>query len=163
MMKRKAEGQSLVEFALVIPLFLAFMVGILDGTRLLFTYNELQEAAHAGARWGSVNVGRLPWGDASNFGNATGTYTGSTSGITLTTGISSTVVGQVNSKLAAVNLAATNIDISSTDPMTQESGTLDGAFRITPVTVTVSYTFVPIISFGHVRIPLTGRATYYHE
>jgi Flp pilus assembly protein TadG len=158
----RKEGQSLVEFALVLPVFIAIMAGLLDGTRMLFTYNELQEAARAGARWGAVNVGRDPWGNSNNVGNGPCTAC-PTTGITLTSGISSTIVGQVTRKLIAVDPALTTIDIDSTGAYTSEADTQDGAFRINPVTVTVSYTFKPVLGFGHMNINLVGRNAQHHE
>ena len=164
-MMKTTKGQSLVEFALVIPLFLMLVAGLLDGTRMLFTYNELQEAAHAGARWGAVNVGRTPWGALSYCGNSPtySPYPTSTCSITATGGISSTILGQVNNKLIAIDKTQTTVDITSTAGITSEVGAQDGAFRIDPVTVTVSYKFKPVLGFGHFGINLTGSAVAYHE
>ena len=44
----------MAEFALVLPLFVLLLVGIIDGGRMVFTSNHLAEAAREGARWGSV-------------------------------------------------------------------------------------------------------------
>jgi Flp pilus assembly protein TadG len=44
----------MVEFALVLPLFVLLLLGIIDGGRLIFVGNSLSEAAREGARWGSV-------------------------------------------------------------------------------------------------------------
>src|SRR5205823_15021524 len=141
---KTTKGQSLVEFALVIPLFLMLVAGLLDGTRMLFTYNELQEAAHAGARWGAVNVGRTPWGTYAPLnplgcGNAPGSYSNASTCLSLSGGITSTIVGQAASKLIAIDKTQTTVGISTTAGITSEVGTQDGAFRIDPVTVTVSY------------------------
>ena len=48
-------GQALVEFALVIPLFLVLLVGIFDLGRAVFAYNTLTNAAREGARIAIVN------------------------------------------------------------------------------------------------------------
>lgn len=50
----RTRGQALVEFALVVPLFLLVVFGIIDGGRLIFINNSLSEATRDGARWGSV-------------------------------------------------------------------------------------------------------------
>jgi Flp pilus assembly protein TadG len=47
-------GQSLVEFAVVLPIFILVLVGIIDGGRVIFAGNSLSQAAREGARWGSV-------------------------------------------------------------------------------------------------------------
>jgi hypothetical protein len=50
----ESRGQALAEFALVLPIFLLILFGIIDGGRLVFTNNHLAEAAREGSRWGSV-------------------------------------------------------------------------------------------------------------
>lgn len=48
-------GQALVEFALVIPIFLLLLVAIFDLGRAVFAYNTLTNAAREGARLAIVN------------------------------------------------------------------------------------------------------------
>jgi Flp pilus assembly protein TadG len=43
-------GQSLVEFALILPVLLLIFMGILDFGRAVFAYNALSNAAREGAR-----------------------------------------------------------------------------------------------------------------
>jgi hypothetical protein len=52
--EREHAGQALAEFALVLPIFLLILFGIVDGGRMVFTNNHLSEAAREGSRWGSV-------------------------------------------------------------------------------------------------------------
>jgi Flp pilus assembly protein TadG len=47
---RRPRGQSLVEFALVLPIFLLVMMGIIDFGRAIFSYNSLSNATRDGAR-----------------------------------------------------------------------------------------------------------------
>jgi hypothetical protein len=51
---RRKRGQAMAEFALVLPIFLLILFGIIDGGRMIFVSNQLSEAARDGARWGSV-------------------------------------------------------------------------------------------------------------
>jgi hypothetical protein len=51
----RGRGQSLVEFALVIPLFLLILIGVFDLGRGVFAYNTLTNAAREGARMAIVN------------------------------------------------------------------------------------------------------------
>ena len=51
----KARGQSLVEFALVLPLFLVLVMGIFDLGLAVFSYNSITNAAREGARLAIVN------------------------------------------------------------------------------------------------------------
>jgi Flp pilus assembly protein TadG len=53
---RRDEGaQSLVEFALVLPVFLLVVFGILDLARAVWQENELAFAAREGTRWAIVH------------------------------------------------------------------------------------------------------------
>ena len=53
--RRRAPGQALVEFALVIPIFLLIFVALFDLGSAVFTYNSLTNAAREGARLAIVN------------------------------------------------------------------------------------------------------------
>lgn len=49
--RRKRSGaQSLVEFALVAPIFLMLIFGLIEGGRLLYAYNTVNHAAQESAR-----------------------------------------------------------------------------------------------------------------
>ena len=52
---RLERGQALVEFALVIPIFLLLLVGLFDLGRAVFAFNTLTNAAREGARLAIVN------------------------------------------------------------------------------------------------------------
>jgi len=52
----KEKGQSLVEMALVVMIFLFLLFGILEFGRAVWTYNTIIQATRAGARWAVVNV-----------------------------------------------------------------------------------------------------------
>ena len=54
-MRRPARGQSLVEFALVLPIFLILILGILDFGRAVAAYNSVSNGARSGARVAIVN------------------------------------------------------------------------------------------------------------
>ncbi|MBN1147600.1 MAG: pilus assembly protein [Anaerolineales bacterium] len=51
---RKESGQSLVEFAFGLVMLLILVVGIVDGSRALFTYLAMRDAAQEGALFGST-------------------------------------------------------------------------------------------------------------
>jgi hypothetical protein len=56
-MKRKEHGQGLVEFALILPVFLMLIMGIVEFGRLMFIYNSVSTASREAARYGaSVGV-----------------------------------------------------------------------------------------------------------
>jgi Flp pilus assembly protein TadG len=51
---RRSSGQSLTEFALVLPFFAILLFGIIDLGRLVYTANAMSNGAREGARIGSV-------------------------------------------------------------------------------------------------------------
>src|SRR5262245_1235700 len=53
--RRRAGGQSLVEFALVLPIFLLLFFAVVDLGSAVFTFNSLTNAAREGARLAIVN------------------------------------------------------------------------------------------------------------
>ncbi len=54
---RGERGQSLVEFTIVIPIFLAMLFGIFDLGRVVWANNSLAQAAREGARYAIVRGG----------------------------------------------------------------------------------------------------------
>lgn len=50
MSRSRQDGATIVEFALVLMLFLTFFLGILDFARMLWTWNAANEATRWGAR-----------------------------------------------------------------------------------------------------------------
>ncbi|WP_087972495.1 TadE/TadG family type IV pilus assembly protein [Oceanobacillus rekensis] len=53
-MIRKQDGQSLVEFALVLPILLMLLVGIFDFGRILYTHLQLEMVAQESVRMGGL-------------------------------------------------------------------------------------------------------------
>jgi Flp pilus assembly protein TadG len=54
--RSRSRGQSLAEFALVVPVFLIVLFGIIDLGRFVYTANALSNAAREAARVGSVGA-----------------------------------------------------------------------------------------------------------
>ncbi len=55
--KRASRGQAMVEFALVAPIFMILLLGIVDLGRAIYGYNGASEAAREIARVASVHPG----------------------------------------------------------------------------------------------------------
>ena len=53
---RNQNGQALIEFALVLTLFLTIFAGVLDFGRLIYTKNVLDKVTREAARAGSVRI-----------------------------------------------------------------------------------------------------------
>lgn len=49
-------GAAAIEYGLILPAVLLFVIGILDTGRLLWTYTTLNRAVEAAARCGAINV-----------------------------------------------------------------------------------------------------------
>jgi Flp pilus assembly protein TadG len=54
--RSRQRGQSLVEFSLILPLFLLGFFGLIDGARLVYLNSSLSQAAREGARTGAVQA-----------------------------------------------------------------------------------------------------------
>ena len=52
---RDHRGQSLVEFALIVPIFILLLVGLFDMGRAVFAFNTINQAAREGARLAIVD------------------------------------------------------------------------------------------------------------
>jgi hypothetical protein len=57
--RRRDQGQSLVEFALVFPILILMFFGLVDGARLVYTNSQLGQAAREGARVAAVEASRM--------------------------------------------------------------------------------------------------------
>jgi Flp pilus assembly protein TadG len=53
--QRSHHGQTIVEFALIAPFFLALLFGVLDVGRAIITYNVVSNAAREGARYAAIH------------------------------------------------------------------------------------------------------------
>jgi len=53
-MNTRQRGATIVEFSFVLIIFLAFLLGVLDFSRLLYTWSVTNEATRAGARYAVV-------------------------------------------------------------------------------------------------------------
>lgn len=62
---RDRSGASAAEFALVLPLFLIFLIGTIDAGRYAWDFNRAAKATQVGARW-AVVTDIIPGGDQSN-------------------------------------------------------------------------------------------------
>ena len=81
-------GQSLVEFALVLPVFMLLVFGILDGGRAILTYNDVSQSTRNVARVASVScfdtATRCSTASGTPIGNAMAGQIGTSGPITWT-------------------------------------------------------------------------------
>ena len=53
--RRHGRGQAIVEFALILPIFVLLLVGVLDFGRAIYAYNTINNAAREGGRLATVD------------------------------------------------------------------------------------------------------------
>lgn len=70
-MRESGHGQALVEFALILPIFLMLVFGFIDTARIVFQYITLAEAAREGTRYAIVHgaASSAPSGPSANDAN----------------------------------------------------------------------------------------------
>ena len=130
-------GQSLVEFALVFPLFILLLAGMIDFGIGLYSYMTINNAARDAARLGSTMCSANPC-----TGAVAARAVNASSGLGVTTTITCNKVNPDGSKGAAVNCA---------------SGTAGKGDQVT-VQVDYSYRMVWPLGFG-TQIPMTASMT----
>jgi len=114
--RRRVYGQSLVEFALICPVFVMMVMGVVDLGRVFYTYEALANASREGARYCALHAHDLY---ASNQSSAT----------------SSRVLDEVNGTVANVSVFGSAVGQPACDTAIS-SGSL--------VTVSAQATFTPI-------------------
>lgn len=62
---RRHAGQTLVEFALVLPIFMLLFFGVIDGGRIVYMNSVLSQAAREGARTAAVEASWMGSSDPS--------------------------------------------------------------------------------------------------
>ncbi|MFQ5611021.1 MAG: TadE/TadG family type IV pilus assembly protein [Anaerolineae bacterium] len=64
-MRRRQQGQSLTEFALILPILLLLLLGIIEGARVIWAFITVQQAAREAARFavtgGPLDANGEPW------------------------------------------------------------------------------------------------------
>jgi Flp pilus assembly protein TadG len=128
---KKEVGATMTEFALVLILFLTFLLGILDFTRMLWTWNAATEATRWGAR------------------NAVVCANGST--ITLDS------MKKYLPQLTATNVKIDWYDVNGISTSCDHSNCTGVNVQITGL----NYQWLSPIGFGlHAAIPMPGFSTY---
>lgn len=136
-------GATLVEFAVVLPVFLLFLIGITDLGRAIYYQNSLENAAREGARAGIV-LQQNAW---LIDGNQTKTYPSM-----LPYQDTDTIVGRAATLMSGFDLSQAELTIDA------PQGTTRGLSM--PLTVRIEYTYSPTTSFiGVPELVLVGQST----
>lgn len=138
--KKSVRGTAMMEFALILPILLLVVFGIINFGIVMFDQAIITNAAREGARWGAVNTTSTT---KANCGPATATGNGDPC--------------QVANHYASVGLVTFGTGTVST------SSTGEGTAH-SLVTVTVTYDYKGIgYSFSIFEKQLTATAVMYHE
>jgi len=132
-MNRRERGQSMVEFALVVPIFLVIVLGIVDFGMALRAYVTIENAAREGARYGVVDCD-------------------STADVTE---IKNKVVDMSGGLLEAADVAVDADSVSSGNQNCTSSLPAAGG----TITVTATHTYNMITPLGNLVTSLSGPIT----
>lgn len=140
-MKRLAQrGAALIEFALGLLIFLMFLLGVVDFSRLLYTWTAANEATRAGARYAVVCT-NPQYANSKNL-----------------------VLGQMTPWLP--QLTSSNVTIDWYDPAGNKSTTCDSTscggvrVRIDPQAPLKFQWIAPVVGQAIQQIPMPEFATY---
>ena len=162
---RGSQAQALVEFALVMPLLLLLLVGIIDFGRALFVYSEVSNAAREAVRYAAVNSAdcneianrarsMFSLAPTNSIGVSILIETPNTSGGFATKGLCGTV------KIATGDRVRVEVSTSVSPFTLQMIGPLiGGAFGNLPITYTAARSVVPPegVATGPTTTPLPTK------
>ena len=173
-MKTRGRAQSLVEFAVVVPLFLLLLFALIDFSRLLFTYVSMANGAREMARVASVSNGWSSDAAIAAFNNTTivaAGYNGTTDTVTILVGDKSCA----KNRDTGVTCSNAPTSVPCTLPLQTSSCHLPPPSQGGFVEVQVNYTFqfnplfqtrlenVIDVSFMRPSAPVTTTARAYVE
>jgi Flp pilus assembly protein TadG len=140
--RSRSVGQSLVEFALVFPLFILLLAGMIDFGMGLYSYMTIINAARDGARLGATACGALACSDP-------------------VTARVTAAAGGLEPDVAVVCVSASS---SSEVACVPKTPTEDGVVKGDSVTVTASYTYRMLwpLTFG-TEIPMSSSVKFMVE
>jgi Flp pilus assembly protein TadG len=142
----RSRGQSLVEFALVFPLFILLLAGMVDFGIGLFSYMTLVNATREGARLGATNCSVLACTEAVQSRVRAAS-----------SGLNPSPISVACTMAAGGGIACTK---NTAIPPAAQNGVKNGD----SITVTSSYTYRMIwpLTFG-TQIPMTSTVTFMAE
>jgi Flp pilus assembly protein TadG len=127
---KKMKGQSMVEFAMILPLFVLFIIGIFELGRAFFAYIAITNAAREGARVVTFWPGKTTIGDV---------YTAVTEEIGNSPMVTEDKVNEILMQCGSDYDVQYNVDSPTT--------TVADCPSEEPVRVTVTYNFDLILNF----------------
>ena len=182
--RHREGGQTLVEFAVVLPIFLLVVIGLFDAGRLVYTNSALSQAAREGARLAATEAGWIGVPGSGCVSDASAIGAGNPGAHVCPSSVSSFkahVVGAVNrmavslGPIAAVHVSCNDgsgVDPAPAGPWTDASGgggngcqdtsgnPVSSSGELVSVRVELTYQpLTPIINSLIGSVPLSGSAT----
>lgn len=148
--REQTRGQTMVEMALVLPIFLLIVLGLFDVGRAVWNYNTIAESARAAARVAAVE---------SNWVGQTGADCTAPTCPADAAELRDHVVAAANSVVGLGVLSDSDIAIGcgpEGGPMTSDCTANNESGNV--VTVEVSFTFTPVLALFD--IPMSSSATF---
>lgn len=158
---RATGGIAAVEFAIIVPVFLIMLMGVIDVGQLLYTYYRLDQAVAAGSQYAALNGGNVNSTGGGALASSIATIVESANGsawandsivvnngpsVTITSGVASTsgTASNADSCYCPTGSGSTwswgsAIDCGASCPSSGEAGKF--------VTITASYNYVPFVRF----------------
>ena len=154
----RSRGQSLVEFALILPIFFVVVFGLIDGARLVFAYNTVAQAARDAARTAAVEapfVGSSPC----TAPTCPGSTTAYRSDVSLAANKASVIIGQIPNDSSHMAVGCSVVATTNTTNDCATSAYSYSASGGTVVTVRISMPISPITPFWGPFYPTSLSAT----
>ncbi|MBT3336610.1 MAG: pilus assembly protein [Anaerolineae bacterium] len=151
--KRKPKGQSMVEFALVLPVLLVLVFGLMEAGRLLFIYGSVTTASREAVRYGSAtgdNGSGTP-----KYLDCTGIQTAAeTMGFILP-------ISSVDIIFTRGGTTFADCDTSSSTFPNPSSGLFQNGDRIEVISTSAYTPMVPLVPFGNFDITTESKRTIF--
>lgn len=138
---KRQQGAAAVEMALVVPLLMIILFGVVDAATALYDYAAINHASRVGARWGTI---------------PTNNPTGAAWACTTTTTGSSNPCQVANAAIAGLLISYK----PTTSPSTTASG---GGTPGATLTVTTTYTFKGAFTGGFISLPISATSQMNNE
>lgn len=153
--RRTSLGQTMVEFALILPAFMMLTVGVLDVARAAWAYVSLQDAVREGTRT-AITIPLTPSGN--------GLTSSTTTGVVASALVAAPYLGLDSSQLGSVTTCGTGPLKNNTFTLSAVDGNGNAEYcHPAAVTLTATYTFQPIVSLllGQGSVAMSATSTTY--
>jgi Flp pilus assembly protein TadG len=131
--RHRSRGQAVVEFALIVPLFIMLLAGMIDFGIGLYRYMVIISATRDGARAGSIACGAA------------------------TPSCSSVITARVNGAVGGLNLASLSIACVNPDNTSCNSGSAKDGGSVTVTSVYIYHMVWPLAFGTDIRMSSTAK------